>query len=108
MDEKPLHLGKAGVYVFRAPNKLSVVVDRELVVVFTAPECATVGVVVHDPRSPLREMRAMLDGVFDKMTVGLKTASGPVHVKLFGVSHGDRQTLDAIRAWVHANGMVAT
>jgi hypothetical protein len=96
---------KEGVYLFRAPHKLSVSVDHELVVVFVIPSTSSTGVVVHDPRRPLRDLRGMLDGVFEKITVGLEKGASPIFVKLFGVSNGSRAVLDPLGAWLHANGV---
>lgn len=102
--EHVIPLANEGVYLFKAPARLSATINRELVLVVYAEQPSACGVLIFDPRRPVKELDPLLETLVAKMTLGLEQSPGPMEVKLFGLSHNPTGIVSRITVWLQLHG----
>ena len=100
MKKSSIVLDKPGVYFFAAPAEIKTQIDRELFVVAWMPEQKACGFVLYDPETPLKDLFASLDTVFEKAATTSDRGAPRVVFKVFGLSRRQAKVMTGLSNWL--------
>ncbi len=92
-------LTKDGVYVFKAPAKITATLNRELLVVITSPSSKSCGAVFFSQQSHPKELIEWLAALHSKMGTTGGARAEHLRLKLFGMSSLNSSLLDEVGNW---------
>ena len=104
MSLENLTIIKSGAFVFRKPTRATAKLDRELLVVFSAPAKQLCSIVLTDGQTTPKTLGDMLENAFQKLLEHLESKDS-IETKVFGASHGDASLLETALAWLNQHGL---
>jgi hypothetical protein len=99
---------QAAVYLLKAPAQFTVQVNRELVVVYSAPELMVAGVAVFPGEMSLKDVLPPLETLLGKFQTEFKTKPEQIRVKIFGMSEPQRTVLSGVTKWLKQKNLRIT
>jgi hypothetical protein len=96
-------IAEAGVFLFRSPTKVSVRVNHDLFIVFTAPFARACGLALVEVDTSPKDMETMVDVLLTTMVKDLNVRPQEVRAKLFGMSNYRKQLMLAFEDWCERN-----
>lgn len=103
MDKNSLVINRPGVYLFHSPTKVSLQVNKELVVLFAAPERGVVGILLVDNTAHTSEISPLLDALLEKMKKELQVQDNQFRVKLLGLATPNAPLKQAVHRWLESH-----
>jgi hypothetical protein len=100
MTQDSIVLDRPGVYLFPKPSRVTVSIDRELLVVFAMPMPQACGFVLFDPMDTSRSLIDALNTLFAKVTSDLKVGDHQIAVKAFGLSRRQESVIAGLMHWL--------
>ncbi len=95
----------SGAYLFQAPHRLELIVDKQLVVVFCLKGLSSTGLVLSNTDLSIKDLLCELELLHLKIKSKLKIHTSEITLKIFGLSHGAIHVLEAVQEWANSIGI---
>lgn len=95
----------SGAYLYKAPHRLELVIDKQLVVVFCIKNHSSCGLVLSSTDLSIRDLLSELELLHLKIKSKLKIHTTDITLKIFGLSHGATHVLEAVHGWANSLGI---
>lgn len=101
MRQHAIATDRAAIYLLKAPAQFNVQINRELVVIFAAPQLRVAGVAVFPPDCIRKDAIPLLDAMLQKLRSDFSAGVSQIRLKIFGMSDIQRGLIAAVQKWVH-------
>lgn len=98
-----MHLDKTGAFLFKAPTQVSMLLNRELAIVFCLPKKEVCGIALFDPEQNIKELNQSLETLYQKMIDTYAADPSQLQIKIFGLRNGLRSVIEATLDWLEGN-----
>lgn len=109
MSSSLIPISTPGVYLFQKPAKLSLQVNRELLVVFAIKKYQTCGITLYSTEAPLKVLFEYLDKINQQIRTQFEDIqTKDIRVKLFGLSAYPTNVVSSLNNWLKLNQFKVT
>lgn len=105
MEQNSIVINRPGVYLFHAPTKISLQINRELLTLFTVPDRGLVGILLLEPTQHTSEIPKLMEILLAKLRVELLIGEHQIRVKHFGMSHPNLALKAVVQKWCESKGL---
>ena len=103
MEKNSIVINRPGVYLFHAPTKISLQINRELLLLLSVPERSLVGLLLLDQTQHQSDIPALLDTLLGKLRKDLLIGTHQIRAKLIGLSTPNPTLKAVVGKWLDAN-----
>lgn len=108
MDKTSIIVSRPGVYLFHAPTKVSLQINRELLLLLSVPESSLVGLLLVDQDQHLSDLPVLLNTLLGKIYEHVPRGTHLVRAKLLGMSQPVVALPALLKKWVAEQGLSLT